>query len=139
MAGKSNYAETKTLDGWFGGTPLPTISTMYFALCTVAPNEVDIGTEYTGNGYARASVTNNGTSFPAAVAGNPSTKQNNVTVSFPTVTGADWTGINGWATVDAAGIPGGNHLYFGTFSAVQSVAVGQTASWAAGGLTFSED
>lgn len=137
MAGKTNYAETKTLDAWFGNTAIPANATLYLALFTVAPGEAGGGTEYTGNAYARAAVTNNTTNFPAATAADPSTKSNANPISFPTVTTADWTGIVAWAVMDAA--TGGNMLYFGTFASTQSVSVGQTASWGAAGLTFTED
>jgi len=134
---KSNYAETKTLDAWFGNTAIPSNATLYFALFTVAPGETGGGTEYTGNAYARASLANNTTNFPAAAAGAPSSKSNATAITFPTVTTADWTGIVAWAVFDASS--GGNMLYYGTFGSTQAVSVGQTASWAASGLTFTED
>jgi len=134
---KSNYAETKTLDAWFGNTAIPSNATLYFALFSAAPGETGGGTELTGNAYARASLTNNSTNFPAASAGAPSSKQNATAITFPTVTTADWTGITGWAVFDA--LTTGNMLYYGTFAATQAVSVGQTASWAAAGLTFTED
>lgn len=134
---KTNYAEGKTLDAWFGNTAIPSNATLYFALFTVSPGETGGGTEYTGNAYARASLTNNTTNFPAATLANPSTKQNNTSITFPTVTTADWTGIVGWAVMDASS--GGNMLYYGTFGSTQAVSIGQTASWAAAGLTFTED
>jgi len=137
VAGKTNYAETKTLDGWFGNTALPSNATLYFALYTVAPGETGGGTEYSGNAYARAAYTNNTSNFPNATAADPSTKSNANPITFPTVTTADWTGIVAWAVLDAS--TSGNMLYFGTFAATQSVAVGQTASWAASGITFTED
>jgi hypothetical protein len=124
MAGKTNYAETKTLDGWFGNTALPSNGTLWFALYTVAPGESGGGTEVTGNGYARASITNNTTNFPAATAADPSTKSNNASITFPTVTTADWTGIVAWAVLDA--VTAGNMLYFGTFASTQAVSVGRS-------------
>lgn len=110
--------------------------TNYFGLwtTTLADNSTgSTGTEMAGGSYARASITNNGVSWANASAG---AKTNLATITFPTAT-ANWTGITDWAIVDAS--TAGNILYYGTFAATQSVSNGQTASWAASGITITED
>jgi hypothetical protein len=65
-SGLGTLGENDALDSLFGsGTP----ATWYVALYSAAPTKAGGGTELSGNGYARASVTNNGTNFPAAASG----------------------------------------------------------------------
>jgi hypothetical protein len=110
--------------------------TLYFGLWTttlVDTSTGSTGTETSGGAYARASLTNNGVSFGNASAGS---KTNAATITFPTAT-ANWSGITDWAVLDASSA--GNMLYYGAFAATQSVSNGQTASWAASGITITED
>lgn len=110
--------------------------TNFFGLWTttlVDTSTGSTGTEMSGGSYARASVTNNGVTWSNAAAGS---KTNVATITFPTATG-NWAGITDWAVVDASSA--GNMLYYGAFAATQSVSNGQTASWAASGITVTED
>jgi hypothetical protein len=110
--------------------------TNFFGLWTttlVDASTGSTGTEMTGGSYARASVTNNGVTWSNAAAGS---KTNVATITFPTAT-ANWSGITDWAVLDASSA--GNMLYYGAFAATQSVSNGQTASWAASGITITED
>src|SRR4249919_4122489 len=67
MAGSlTNYGEGKVLAHLFGGTTYAPEATWYIGLFSVAPTDSTAGTELTGGGYARGSVTNNTTNFPAA-------------------------------------------------------------------------
>src|SRR5215212_10758593 len=75
------------------------------ALYSVSPTDAAAGTELTGNGYARVSITNNTTNFPAA---NP--KLNGTAITFPTATG-NWSRAYSWQLLDNS--TGGNRLYWG--------------------------
>jgi hypothetical protein len=72
MSGLTDTREQACLDNEFGsGSP----ATLYLAAFTTMPADDGTGgVEPTGGGYARIPITNNATNFPAAVAGNPSTK-----------------------------------------------------------------
>lgn len=110
--------------------------TNFFGLWTTTLTDASTGstgTEMTGGSYARASVTNNGITWSNAAAGS---KTNLATITFPTAT-ANWSAITDWAVLDATSA--GNILYFGAFAATQAVSNGQTASWAASGITITED
>lgn len=134
MPAKSRTYEHNILDRTCGLTTFTPPGTLYFALFTVAPTETTSGTEYTGNAYARAAITNDkATGWNNASGGSVTNKQ---VVAFPTVTTANWTGIVAWALMDAATV--GTIYYFGSFGATQSVAVGQTAQWNNGGVTITE-
>jgi hypothetical protein len=112
---KSLYLEKKILDAYFSGTALPSLpGTLYVALFTTSPTEgSDSGTEVSGGSYARKSITNNATNFPAATqtGSGPAVKKNAIAILFVTPTGS-------WGTIVAFGIydasSGGNLLYWGS-------------------------
>jgi hypothetical protein len=85
----ANAAETATLDAWFGSTVLGPANWLVAAY-TVAPTDAGGGTECAAaGGYARVSVPNNPTNFPAASSGAPSSKQNGQPINFP-ISSAAW-------------------------------------------------
>lgn len=134
MAGsKSDYLENKLLDHVLGGSDYTRPGTVYIALFTTAPSDTGGGTEVSGGAYARASVTNNATNWPAASGG---AKSNGQAISFPTSTAA-------WGTVVAFGIydavSGGNLLYWGELTS--SKAVGDAEDWqfGVGDIDVTED
>jgi hypothetical protein len=127
MSSFSDYLELELLDHVFGGSDYTRPATLYVGLFTAAPTDAGGGTEVTGGSYARASVTNNATNFPAAAAG---AKTNANAITFPTATAS-------WGTVVAVGIfdaaTSGNLLAWCTITS-QSVPSGVTASIPAGDL-----
>jgi len=133
MAGKSDYLENKVLDFLLGGVSFTPPATVYIALFTVAPTDAGGGTEVSGGGYARVAVTNNTTNFPAASNG---TKSNGSTITFPTAT-ADWGTVVAVGIFDAA--TGGNLLFWANLTTSKTIQNGDTAQFAAGSLTFTED
>lgn len=136
---KGDVWERKTLDGILGGAALALSATVYVALFTVAPTEAaGTGTEVSGGAYARASVTNNATNWPAATTDGAgvSSKANGTTITFPTATAA-WGTIVAFAIMDAAS--GGNKLYYGNLSTSKAIASGDTATFAAGAIVCTED
>ena len=134
MAGsKSNYLENKVLDHVLGGADYSRAGTVYVALYTVAPTDAGGGTEVTGGSYARATVTNNATNFPAAVSGS---KSNGVAAAFAQAS-ANWGTVVAFGILDA--LTGGNLLYWGDLTASKTVESGDTAEFAIGGIVITED
>ena len=137
MAGsKSNYLENRILDAVLGGPTFALPATVYIALSTAAFSESATGsamTEVSGGAYDRVALTNNATNWPSAASG---TKANGTTITFPTAT-AGWGTVISFYVVDAAS--GGNCLYGGDLAAPRTIASGDTASFAIGALTITED
>lgn len=132
MAGsKSDYLENKILDLIFGGQALTPPTNLYFGLFTVAPSDAGGGTEVTGGSYARVSIANNLTNFPAASGGS---KQNAAAVTWPTA-GASWGTVVAVGVFDAP--TGGNLLYWTTITN-KIVDSGDTISIPTSGLTVTE-
>ncbi len=128
-SGKGNAAKNVALDYLLGGGAY---ATLWVALYTVTPTSAGGGTEVTGGSYARLSVTNNATNFPAASGGS---KSNGTIFTFPTAT-ADWgtvvaAGLHNHATLDQL-------VYFGTLAANRSIPNGTIAEFAIGALVFTE-
>jgi hypothetical protein len=133
MAGKSDYLENKVLDHVLGGGDYTRPATVYVGLFTAAPTDAGGGTEVSGGAYARASVTNNATNWPAASGGS---KSNGVAIAFVTATA-------GWGVAVAFGIfdalTNGNLLYWALLTSSMTIDSGATASFAIGALTVTED
>lgn len=98
----SDYLENKLLDHVFSATSFTPPATLYVALFTATPSDSGGGTEVTGGSYARVSVTNNLTNFPAASGG---AKSNGTAISFVPAT-ADWGNCVAFGIFDASS--GGN-------------------------------
>lgn len=134
MAGSfSDHLEDELLDHVFGGGDYSRPATVYVALYTVAPTDAGGGTECTGGSYARKSVTNNDTNFPAASSG---AKSNGTDIEFVEATG-DWGTVVAFAIFDA--LSGGNMLCWADLSANKDIDSGDTAKFAAGELDITLD
>lgn len=139
MAGsKSNYLENRILDAVLGGPTFSLPATVYVALSTAAYSEAATGASMTevsssGTAYARVALTNNTTNWPSASGGS---KANGTAITFPTAT-ASWGSVLSFYIVDASS--GGNVLYGGDLAAPRTIASGDTASFAIGALTITED
>ena len=134
MTGKSDYLENEILDHIFSAATWTAPDPVYIALFTAAPSDAGGGTEVSGGAYARASVTNNATNFPAASGG---AKSNGTAITFTQASGANWGTITHFAVFDASSA--GNMLYWGTVTPNKAVNDGDTASFAVGDLDFTED
>lgn len=125
MSALSNYAEKLLLD-WLmttGSATRPT--TWYVALYTAAPSDSGGGTEVSGNGYSRQSVTFDAGSTPGG------TTQNNNTVSF-TASGGNWGSV-GWIGIFDASTSG-NLLWHGAMTSAKTIEDGDTLEFSVGNI-----
>lgn len=125
MAALSDYSEKLLLD-WAMTTGSATRPTAwYVALYTAAPSDSGGGTEVSGSGYARQSVTFDAASTPGG------TTSNTGAVSFTASGGA-------FGTVVAIGIfdavSSGNLLWHGNMTASKTVDDGDTLEFSIGNI-----
>ena len=125
MAALSDYSEKLLLD-WAMTTGSATRPTAwYVALYTVAPSDSGGGTEVSGSGYARQSVTFDAASTPGG------TTSNTGAVSFTASGGA--FGTVGWIGIHDA-VSGGNLLWHGAMTAAKTVDDGDTLEFSIGNI-----
>jgi hypothetical protein len=132
MAGKTSYLEAKVLDHTNGKTAY-TMPTVYIGLLTAAPTDTTSGTECTGGSYARKSTA--GTDWVAG-SGNPASSSNAAAITFVTATGS-WGTATHFAQYDASTV--GNMLRWGVLGTSKAIGTGDSASFAIGALTVTED
>ena len=118
--------ERAIADSQFGGgatTWAP--ATWFVALSTTTPNEDGTGfTEPVGGSYARVSVTNNTTNWPAATtASGVTSKANGTAIVFPNPTGS-WGAVTYYGLFSAS--TGGTPLYVNPLDASISPKSGNT-------------
>ena len=121
------------LDQSFGAVAFTPPVTVFVALFTTALTDYGAGSggvEATGGSYARSSVTNNLTNFPAAAS---RAKSNGTAIAFTTPTAA-------WGTVVAFGyysaVTAGTWLGGGDLTTNQTISSGNTVQFAIGALTI---
>jgi len=125
MAALSDHSEALLLD-WLMTTGTATRPTAwYVALYTAAPSDSGGGTEVSGNGYSRQSVT-----FAAATSPGGTTS-NTGDITF-TAAGGDWGTITHIGIHDA--LSGGNLLWHGAMTASKTVADGDTLQFSTGNI-----
>lgn len=128
MAGFSDYLENAVLGYVFSGASFSQPGTKYVSLFTVAPGEDGTGgTEVSGTGYARQSVT-------LTTSGSATT--NSGAVEFPTA-GSAWGTIVAAAVYDASS--SGNMLCFNNLTASKTIASGDVFRINAGDLDITLD
>lgn len=125
MSALSNYAEKLLLDYMMTTESVTRPTAWYIGLFTTATDDASGGTELTGNGYARQSVT-----FDAATSGAGTTSNSNA----PTFTaaGGNWGTITHIAIFDA--LTGGNRLWHGALAASKSIDDGDSLQFAIGNV-----
>lgn len=134
MAGTlSDYMELKVLDSIFGNIAFPSNANLFFALFTAAPSDSGGGTEVTGGSYARKSMANNATNFPAAAAG---AKSNGTVITFAQAT-ASWGTVTHLGVFDASS--GGNLLAWCSLTTSKLVDINDTFEIAVGDLDVTLD
>ena len=138
MGSFSDYLEKEILDHVLGGADYSRPATVYVGLWTSALNDASTGStanEVSGGSYARKSVTNNATNWPAA-SGTTATKSNGTAITFVTAT-ASWGTVTHFAILDAA--TNGNILGWAQLTASKAIGDGDTASFAIGDLDVTLD
>lgn len=121
----SNYLANALANATLRNTSYTSPGNVYVALYSTAPTASTTGTELSGNGYSRQSVTFSAPSAGAATS--------NVAVSFGPATGNNWLTVKGMAIVDASS--SGNILYFQT-TTNQNVLIDKTLTYGSGNITI---
>lgn len=125
MSALSDYSEKLLLD-WMMTTGAATRPTAwYVALYTAAPSDSGGGTEVSGGGYSRQSVTFAAASTPGG------TTSNSGAVSF-TASGGNYGTVTHIGIMDASS--GGNLLWHGALTASKTVNDGDTLEFSAGNI-----
>lgn len=125
MAALSDHAEALLLD-WLMTTGSATRPTAwYVALYTAAPSDSGGGTEVSGNGYSRQSVTFDAATSPGG------TTSNTGDITF-TASGGSWGTITHIGIFDAS--TSGNLLWHGAMTASKTVADGDTLQFSTGNI-----
>ena len=134
MSAKSNYLEKAVLDHFLGTSSTTAPSNVYLSLYTSNPAEDDSGTELSGNGYSRISV-----SFAAATSGAGSTTGPTSAAEF-TANGGNWGTVTHFGLHDGATEGGSpdNLLYFGALSEDKLIENGDTLKFAVNSITITE-
>ena len=136
MGSFSDYLELEILDHILGGADYARPATVYIGLWTSALSDASTGSsagEVSGGAYARVSVTNNNTNWPAASSG---AKANGTAITFTQAT-AGWGTVTHFAILDAS--TAGNILGWGALTASKTIENGDTASFAIGDLDVTLD
>lgn len=144
MAGSmSDVYEKKVLDLIFNNTGASATAPMglnatnlWIGLFTTTPADAGGGTEVTGGSYARKSVIRNATTDFGAATGTTGTTANAAVVTFATATAA-WGTVTQFGIFDAS--TAGNLVYWGDLTASKVIGSGDTASFAIGALTITQD
>ena len=123
----SNYLETKILDHVFGGTAYTAPSTLYVALFTSDPGDGDSGTEVSGGGYTRQTVT-----FTTSGA----TTSNDSAVEYATAT-ANYGTVSHIGIYDASSA--GNLLAHASLTSAKTIETGDVFRIPAGDLDITLD
>jgi hypothetical protein len=126
MAEMSNFLENALINATLRNTSYTSPAVVYLALYTSDPTDADTGTEVTGNGYARQSIT-----FGAPSNG---VSTNSAAIEFPQATGS-------FGTVTHVGIrdalTSGNLLFHTPLDASKTIATGDVFRVASGSLSVS--
>jgi hypothetical protein len=140
MGSMTDTWEKKLLDYLFRDSSLGLDATnMWVALFTTTPTDSSAGTEVSGGSYARVAVARTGAGFDAASGASPGTTQNTGVITFPTAT-ADWGTVTGFGICkSSAGSLSTDLIYWGALAANKTVSNGDTASFAAGTLSVTQD
>jgi hypothetical protein len=125
MAALSDYAEKLLLDWMMTNGSVTRPTAWYVALFTTATDDASGGTEVSGNGYSRQTVT-----FDAATSGTGTTS--NTDAPTFTAAGGNWGTITHIAIHDAA--TGGNRLWHGAMAASKTIEDGDSLQFAIGNI-----
>jgi hypothetical protein len=125
MSALSNYTEKLVLDWLMTAGAVTRPTTWYLALFTTDPTDAGTGTEVSGAGYARQSITFDSGSTPAG------TTQNSNAPSF-SASGGSFGTVAYVGIYDA--ITAGNLLWYGIMSSSQTINDGDTLVFSVGDI-----
>lgn len=125
MAALSDYAENLLLNFLMTTGTATRPTNWYLALYTAAPNDAGGGTEVSGNGYSRQSV-----SWDTA-SGTGGTTSNSGAVTF-TASGGNFGNVTHIGIFDASS--GGNLIWHGAMAASKQVNAGDSIQFATGSI-----
>lgn len=139
-SGKYESWSQGLLNQVFGGTTFTFAATLYLALFTTEASVSSKGTEATGSGYGRVSITCNTTNWPA-ISGSTTTITSGTAFTFSVATG-NWSSsanMVGAGFFDSSTSGGSNNLYYwGDLTTAKPVLDGDTASFASGAVQIQE-
>jgi hypothetical protein len=137
----SDYAENTLVDRILRGQAATFPTTLFVGLSTTACSDSTVGTEVSGNNYARSSVAASLTNFSGtqssgsttASSGTGGVSSNNNAINFPTPSGS-WGTVTHWFISDASS--GGNLWFCAALTQSKVINSGDTVSFASGALTI---
>ena len=133
---KSNYLENKLLDHALGTTAFTQPANQYLALHTASAGEAGTGTELTGTGYARASVT-----FSAACDGTAKAPSSG-TIEFTNSGATSWPQVCYFGVWDCSSSTTnccGNLLYYGSLTNGKTIEAGDTLRFTTESICITEN
>jgi len=130
---KSNYLENKILDHALGTSAFTQPTNQYLALHTVSAGEAGTGTELSGTGYSRASVT-----FSAANSGTAKAPSSG-TIEFTNSGGTSWPQVCYFGVWDCGTAGAGNLLYYGTLTTGKTIEAGDTLRFTCQSICITEN
>lgn len=129
--GFSTANKNAVLDKLFGATNFSPAATYYLGLSTTLPTDTGGNVnEPAGGGYARVAITNDGTSWVAASAGE---KTNANDLVFAEAT-ALWGTMGWWVLYDA--VSGGTFHCWGVLQTARTIDIGDVFRFLAGDLVI---
>lgn len=142
MSQASDYLENKLVDQLFRAQAAPTTSTLYVALYTAAPTDVNAtGTEVSGVAYARVAIVSSLTAWAGtqsagstvASSGTGGQTSNNAIITFPTPGAGGWGLVTHFAIYDALTV--GNEIVWGALTTSKTINAGDAVTFPIGTLT----
>ena len=132
MAGFTDAQEQAILNLFLRGDAW-SLAGLHVGLSTTTPTEAAGNfTEPSGNGYARVSMTRNGTNWAAASGTAPVVADNAVAITFPAASGGSWGTVTHFGLFSAS--TGGTLYFWGALGTSKTINDGDTASFAIGAL-----
>ena len=134
MGSFGDFLEDELLDHVLGNAAYTAPANVYVSLSTADPTDDASGNaEPVGGSYARVTVANNATNWPASSSG---AKANGTAVQFPTATGS-WGTVTHFAIWDAATV--GNMLMHGALGSSLAITSGMAANFPIGDIDVTLD
>lgn len=140
----TNYLSKAILDEVIRGTAFSAPGTWYVGLGlntgtpdgSGADGRTGFNEPGSGLGYARFSLTNNSTNWPAATGTTNASKSNSTAITFGPNTTTNWGTVAYWGLFDNGTLGSGNLCIYGSLTTSKAVNIGDSPSFAIGALTI---